>query len=104
MEVLLTILIFVLVPIIGAHIENNEDITKKAKERYILSILLLISITIISYIVPEYNNRIDITTRTDVLQYEEITYAKSKTIVETKTIYPFWSIRNDLIEYTVEDY
>ncbi len=97
MEVFIGIISFFMV--IGGAIEvfnfpkNNKDKIIAATV-LITGALLFITVWFIGNLFTEEK----VTIHTNVLEYKNIVYSIPKEITETKTIYPWWSVRED-VEY-----
>ena len=102
MEVLIGLISFTI--IWGGLIEAFQ--TDKSN-KYRITALVVVSGGVIQFILVWWIAIIFtedvIAKHTNVLEYENIVYSIPKTITETKTVYPWWSIREDIeYEATIE--
>ena len=98
MEIILLIMVTILVPVAIELAEKGE-----ATLEVWLKAGALVALFALSLIVPTFVNDTKVTIREDVLEYQKITYDSPQTIREVRTTYPFWSVRADLVAYTVEE-
>jgi len=96
MEIIIVIILFILIPTsLEIYARTNE---KLGMYLSLWLASLLVFICTLNLVV----NDVDITKRTNILEYENITYSEPVTIIETKISYPFWSVRSDNLMYKVE--
>jgi len=98
MEIILLIIVMILIPVAIDLAQKGE-----ATSEVWVKTGVIVALFILSLIVPTFVNDTKATIREDVLEYQKITYDSPQTIREVRTTYPFWSVRADLVTYTIEE-
>ena len=98
MEIILLIIVMILIPVTIDLAQRGE-----ATSEVWIKTGAIVALFALSIIVPTYINDTEVIVREDVLEYQKITYDSPQTIREVRTTYPFWSVRADLVTYTIEE-
>ena len=91
-------MVMILIPVVIDLAQKDKDTSEVWIKTGVIIALFALSI-----VAPIFINDTKVTVRKDVLEYQKIAYSSPQTIYEVRTTYPFWSVRSDLVAYTVKE-